>query len=361
MGLVKLNITDFRNIKQVSMQPGVGVNIILGENGSGKSSVLEAIHYLGLGRSFRTHLTSRVVKHGEKDFTLFSHCQQRLNDEQITTIGLKKSKNSDTELKIAGQKAERLAELPGILPLQLIHPESFTLLSSGPKLRRQFVDWGGFHVEPEFFATWAKLTRLLKQRNAILKSGKRYAELAYWDKEFAVQGTIIAQMRGRYLEQLNPIIKSALADFLPEYEFDIRYHQGWDSGIELAELLKQNFMRDQQLGYTSLGPQKADIRIRANGVPAHDILSRGQLKLAVCAMRLSQGLFLSQHSNKRCTFLIDDFSSELDDSKRKLLAQYLIESKAQVFVTAIEKSQVTALLTESCKMFHVEHGKLIEF
>jgi DNA replication and repair protein RecF len=92
MGLVKLNITDFRNIKQVSMQPGVGVNIIIGENGSGKSSVLEAIHYMGLGRSFRTHLTSRVVKHGEKDFILFSECQQRLSDEQITTIGLKKSK-----------------------------------------------------------------------------------------------------------------------------------------------------------------------------------------------------------------------------------------------------------------------------
>ena len=102
MALVKLNLTDFRNIKNASLQPAEGVNIILGENGSGKSSVLEAIHYLGLGRSFRTHLTSRVVQHGEKDFTLFSQCQKFLNDEQTTSIGLKKSKNSDTELKIAG-------------------------------------------------------------------------------------------------------------------------------------------------------------------------------------------------------------------------------------------------------------------
>ena len=97
MGLVKLNLTDFRNIKQASMQPAAGVNIILGENGSGKSSVLEAIHYLGLGRSFRTHLTSRGVQHGEKDFTLFSQCQQFLNDEQTTTIGLKKSKSRPNE------------------------------------------------------------------------------------------------------------------------------------------------------------------------------------------------------------------------------------------------------------------------
>ena len=358
MSLLKLNLTGFRNINQASIKPDAKINVILGNNGSGKSSLLEAIHYLGLGRSFRTHLTSRVVQHGEKEFVLFAECQPQ---EDMIAIGLQKSKSSETELRIDGQKAERLAELAGLLPLQLIHPESFTLLSSGPKSRRQFVDWGVFHVEPEFFQVWAKTTRLLKQRNALLKAGKRYSELAYWDKEFATQSTLIARMRSDYLEQLRPILTAALADFLPEYEFDVRYHQGWDKDIDLAELLQHNFGRDQQLGYTSVGPQKADIRIRANGVPAHDILSRGQLKLAVCAMRLSQGLFLSQHSDKQCTFLIDDFSSELDDSKRKLLAQYLIESRAQVFVTAIDQSQVTAFLTESCKMFHVEHGKLIEF
>ena len=361
MALVKLNLTNFRNIAQASLQPSPGINIILGKNGSGKSSILEAIHYLGLGRSFRTHLTSRVVQFGEKDFTLFGQCQLQGKHSQPMAIGLKKAKNSDTELKIGGQRAERLAQLPGLLPLQLIHPESFTLLSSGPKLRRQFIDWGVFHMEADFFQVWGKLTRLLKQRNAILKSGRRYSELAYWDKEFAIQGHIIAQMRDNYLTQLNPLIKSALADFLPEYEFDISYHQGWDRDINLAELLQQNFMRDQQLGYTSLGPQKADIRIRANGIPAHDILSRGQLKLAVCAMRLSQGLFLSQHSDKRCTFLIDDFSAELDSSKRQLLAKYLLESDAQVFVTAIDESQVSALHAKDCQMFHVEHGKLIEF
>lgn len=360
MALTQLNINGFRNISQASVLPADGINLIIGANGSGKSSVLEAIHYLGLGRSFRTHLTSRVVQHGEKDFTLFARCQVPASSLPIA-IGLKKSKSSDTELKIDGARVERLAELPGILPLQLIHPESFTLLSGGPKLRRHFIDWGVFHVEPAFFQAWSRAKRILKQRNALLKNCKSYAELAYWDKEFAEQGVLISCMRQAYLDKLSPMITATMADFLPEYEFDIQYHQGWDKDSNLADLLRQNFMRDRQLGYTSVGPQKADIRIRANGIPAHDILSRGQLKLAVCAMRLSQGLFLSQQSDKRCTFLIDDFSSELDDAKRKLLAQYLIRSKAQVFVTAIDKSQVTALTIDGCKLFHVEHGKLIEF
>ena len=126
-------------------------------------------------------------------------------------------------------------------------------------------------------------------------------------------------------------------------------------------LLEAGFERDRSLGYTGVGPQKADVRLKANGVPAQDILSRGQLKLLVCAMRLAQGLYLNQHSSRGCIFLIDDFASELDVDKRRLLAARLKQCASQVFITAIDTGQLADMMdANDCKLFHVEQGKISE-
>ena len=167
MSLVKLQLNDFRNIQQASLQLSPGLNILVGNNGSGKTSVLEAIHYLGLGRSFRTHLTGRVVRQGEKGFVLFAQCEL---EGRTVPIGLAKEKNGDTQLKIAGAQAQRLADLAELLPVQLIHPDGFDLLTGGPQPRRAWLDWGVFHQQPGFFSLWGRVRRLLKQRNALLRS-----------------------------------------------------------------------------------------------------------------------------------------------------------------------------------------------
>ena len=136
----------------------------------------------------------------------------------------------------------------------------------------------------------------------------------------------------------------------------------WSSGPPAPErLLEAGFERDRSLGYTGVGPQKADVRLKANGVPAQDILSRGQLKLLVCAMRLAQGLYLNQHSSRGCIFLIDDFASELDVDKRRLLAARLKQCASQVFITAIDTGQLADMMdANDCKLFHVEQGKISE-
>ena len=356
--LHKLQIQHFRNLGQTEIYPSGGMNLLLGLNGSGKSSVLEAIHYLSLGRSFRTHLTNRVIMQGEKAFTLFAQLEL---DEQRNSIGLQKDRQGDTQLKIGGKSADKLAQLASLLPLQLIHPEGYNLLTGGPQQRRAFIDWGVFHVEQAFFPLWGKVRRLLKQRNALLRQSSHYAPLAYWDQQLAEFSEALSVFRQQYCQALLPLVQQICQELLPEYTFQATFYAGWQQEQGLHLLLQEGFERDRQLGHTAIGPHRADLRLRAEGVPVQDLLSRGQLKLLVCALRLAQGLYLRQNSEKTCLFLIDDFASELDAEKRYVLAKRLQQCESQVFITAIDQQPLQGMMQEfDCRLFHVKQGNITE-
>lgn len=356
MSLAKLLIHKFRNISSAELAFNSKINLIIGANGSGKTSLLEAIYFLGLGRSFRTHLSNRVISYDQQEFTLYGQIEHQQN---ITPIGIQKSKNGETKLKINGLQGKRLADLTQHLALQLITPESYTLLTGSPKNRRSFLDWGVFYHEPLFYYNWARIKRLLKQRNAALKQCKTYNELQVWDNELCLLSEQISTQRQTYFDLLIPLINKTVADFLPGFTITSQFFCGWDKNNKpLQDYLIDNFNRDKQLGYTTSGPQKADLRFKINGLPVADQLSRGQLKLFVYALRLAQGLFLNSMNNKQCVFLIDDFSSELDQTKQQILAKHIINSDAQLFITVIEKNNIDKLFASERTVFHVEHGKI---
>ncbi|MEJ2766808.1 DNA replication/repair protein RecF [Photobacterium sp. MCCC 1A19761] len=356
MVLTRLMVKDFRNIEDCDLSLSPGFNFLVGANGSGKTSVLEAVHYLGHGRSFRSHLTSRVIRHEQPE--LFVHGRMQTAAGLELPLGIGKKRDGTTEVKIGGEGGQKLAQLAQILPLQLITPEGFELLIGGPKYRRAFIDWGVFHVEPQFYHAWSRIKRLTKQRNALLKTARSYRELSYWDQELAVLAEEISQWRNQYLDAVKQKAAEICQHFLPEYDIQLGYYRGWEKDTPYAELLKRNFERDCQLGYTASGPHKADLRLKVAGTPVEDVLSRGQLKLMVCALRLAQGLHLTESTGKPCIYLIDDFASELDSHRRALLAQRLKETGAQVFISAISPEQIADMHDEKGKMFHVEHGKI---
>lgn len=349
-------IQQFRNIKACDLSLSPGFNFLVGANGSGKTSVLEAIYLLGHGRSFKSNLTGRIIQYGCNELVVHGRL---LSDQKIAlAVGINKQRDGSTEVKIGGQSGQKLSHLAQVLPLQLIHPEGFELLTQGPKLRRAFIDWGVFHSEPAFFEVWNRFRRLNKQRNALLRTAQSYQELGYWDQELAQLADKIDQWRQSYVEQLIIHAQSLCQDFLPEFELTFSYSRGWDKNSDYRQILKENFERDQQLGYTVVGPNKADLKIKANAIPVQDILSRGQLKLMVCALRVAQGQHLTQLTGKSCIYLMDDFASELDSQHRKRLAERLIKTKAQVFVSSITSSQVTDMIAANSRMFHVEHGTI---
>ncbi|MDH2997703.1 DNA replication/repair protein RecF [Pasteurellaceae bacterium LFhippo2] len=358
MALSRLIINNFRNLTSVDLELSHGFNFLVGENGSGKTSLLEAIFYLGHGRSFKSHISNRIIHYDYDHFVLHGRVDEA---KHHWSVGLQKSRQGDTTLKINGEDGKKISDLAHLLPMQVITPEGLTLLNGGPSYRRAFLDWGLFHQYPEFYAHWANLKRLLKQRNSALAQVRSYAELKVWDIELVKLAQIVSQMRANYAEALRPEIEKTCQFFLPELEISVSFHQGWEKGADYAEILANSFERDRGIGYTMVGPQKADFRFRANGLPVEDVLSRGQLKLLMCALRLAQGEYLVAQKDRQCLFLIDDFASELDPTKRALLAERLRQSGSQVFVTAITKDQLSQMQwqeQDNDRLFSVVKGQI---
>ncbi|WP_025266698.1 DNA replication/repair protein RecF [Bibersteinia trehalosi] len=358
MSLSRLIINNFRNLTAVDLDLSHGFNFLVGANGSGKTSLLEGIFYLGHGRSFKSHISNRIIHYDHDEFTLFGKIEE---DKHEWSVGLQKNRQGDTKLKINGEDAKKIADLAHLLPMQVITPEGLTLLNGGPTYRRAFLDWGLFHQYTEFHRLWSDLKRLLKQRNAALNQVRDYTELKFWDIELAKLAHSVSEMRAMYAEALRPEIEKTCRFFLPELEISVSFHQGWEKGADYLEILAQGFERDKNLGYTMIGPQKADFRFRANGLPVEDVLSRGQLKLLMCALRLAQGEYLVAQKARQCLFLIDDFASELDPVKRELLAHRLRQSGSQVFVTAVTHDQLKQmewLEQGSDRTFSVTSGRI---
>ena len=353
MAISRLTTENFRNLAAVDLEFDHGFNFLVGNNGSGKTSLLEALFYLAHGRSFKSSVSNRIITYDQPHFTLFAQIQEK---QHQWSVGLQKLRQGNSIVKINGEDGNRISDLAHLLPMQIITPEGLTLLNGGPSYRRAFLDWGLFHHQVSFYNAWASLSRLLKQRNAALQQTYRYDQLKIWDVELVRLAEQVSQWRAEYAQALRPEIEQTCRLFLPELEISVSFHQGWDKEQNYAQLLEQNFERDKSLGYTVSGPQKADFRFKANGLPVEDVLSRGQLKLLMCALRLAQGEHLMQQKQRHCIFLIDDFASELDQTKRALLAERLRQSGSQVFVTAITQNQLKEMAPEQHRTFAVKDG-----
>lgn len=357
MYLTQLDICQVRNLQNVSIIPGKRYNYIFGENGSGKTSLLEAIYLLSLARSFRTNHIKQVISHNSDFLRVFA----RLNladDVKNTTIGIERTKLK-TRIRINGTDSQNVAELSSLLPIQIINPDVHKLLEQGPKMRRQFVDWGVFHVEHQFLHTWQQYYRVLKQRNAGLRKKLPGKVVSTWDPQLIDLAKKITLDRESYISHFLPYF-NIYVEKLIGLKVEIKYHRGWNNEFSLTDTLAKSFEKDVYRGFTASGPHRADLQILYNGFPVQEVFSRGQHKLLVCAMRLSQISYLEKELGQKCVILVDDLSAELDEKHRQRLLELLIDTQAQLFLTATERDSIRLPMENNSKMFHVEHGILKE-
>ena len=347
MPLVSLQLERFRCIHEATLGFDSRYNLIVGANASGKTSLLEALYFLGRGRSFRTRRLDRVIQQGQPDFLAVGKV---VNPPVATMLGLRGTRGA-TEIRVAGAPASSAAELALHFPPQVIDPDVHKLLEEGPTRRRRFLDWGVFHVEPFFMDAWQRYHRALRQRTAALRGDA--GGVAAWNVELATAGELLAERRGAYLELLAPFVQN-IGQQLLQHKVELAYQRGWAAGVPYSQALEEGRERDQRFGITHLGPHRADIAVRVDGVAAKERVSRGQQKLLAAGLILAQVALQETYTPGRTALLLDDPAAELDPENLERLVGVVRTLPVQLFVTSLR--QDLPGFGAPGAMFHVERG-----
>jgi DNA replication and repair protein RecF len=378
VSLADLIVDDVRCIERAELRLHAGQNLVWGGNGSGKTSLLESIFLLGRGRSFRTRNSERLIRHGRDRLVVFGRTGPdadpmekdsssglevdrevlRVSDRSVLgghSLGVQVSRADGTVARIGGANARSLTELTQVFPVQVIDPGIHKLVEEGGHRRRRWMDWGVFHVEPQFGDWWLRYTRALKQRNAALRSQPDQA--GAWDPELVRLGELIAEARGRFVEALLPHWERTVLA-LSSLEPELHYFRGWAQDVTLGEALAASKVRDEAKRITHPGPHRSDIVLRLKGRPAREVLSRGQQKLVAVAMTLAQLNLLQAVTQTKPTLLLDDPAAELDGEHLRRFIDQVMQLRSQLVLTSLHPE--SPLFGTPDRLFHVEQGRIRE-
>ena len=353
MPIQQFTAQNFRCLESIELDADPQYNLIYGRNASGKTSVLEAIAYLGRGKSFRGASTTDLIRHGEQDFVLFGEVG---DGNRTARVGVRNS-HGGLEIRIDGENDGGAAALAAVLPLQIIDPDVHELVAGAPDQRRRYLDWIAFHVEHDFLDAWRRFRRALKQRNAALRAGAASTVLDGWNTEFAELAAKVDRGRRSALEVASNSLQEVGAELLGS-EVGFEYRAGWNEDKGLLQALEESTERDLQQGSTQYGPHRADLKLSYDARRARKLVSRGQQKLLACAMILAAAETAQSALERPLLLLLDDPGAELDSAALARLMSRVVALGSQVVATSLDPN--VALFPAAAKTFHVEHGVLQE-
>jgi DNA replication and repair protein RecF len=360
--LNRIKVDNFRNLKTVDVALQPGVNLFYGDNGSGKTSFLEAVHVLSVGKSFRTARVDPLLADGSNQFLIYGEL------DSGDRIGLVRQLASAPALRLNTETQTSWKDVASLLPLQVLNSESFLLVEGGAGVKRRFMDWAMFHVEHSYLELWRSYRRILQHRNALLKLHAKdiFNQLDIWDVELAKVGEHIHLHREILFQKFLPVLYGTVSDLLPSPPVSVEYKKGWEQDVGLRQALYQSRQKDIRYRVTGCGPHRADLLLTCDSSPVSEFLSRGQIKLLACAIKISMSKHLSSIkidkgiTSHATIFLIDDLAAELDEYSSHSVLAALQKTNDQCIFTAItcEALSWVAELTQTSGKFHVEHGKI---
>ena len=343
MQLYELNLVNFRKFSSFKIKFNK-INIIIGENGSGKTSILEAVYTLSRGYSFNTRKINPLIKINNSKFVLFARLK---SENQTNKIGLAKSSNNEIIRKLNDKKVQSHNDILQQFPVLAITPLKFTLLRQPASARRNLLDWGVYYKYPEFINYWRDIKRILKQRNILLKKRSPKNQIIIWDKNLIILSNKINQLREQYFKEFLEILAPKIKSTFPNLPIKINYYKGWSADLNFEEALNKSFESDIKLGYTKPGVNRADIKISIYGQNATQILSQGQQKTLASLIFLTQATLFNKCQKNPCIVLLDDLNSELDNKNLQELLEQFIKQDHQIILTAISEDLPIIKLLEN--------------
>ncbi len=321
----RLDLHGFRNLGDARLAPHPRLNVVVGANGAGKTSLLEAVYFLSRVRSFRTRQLDRLIRWGAGEMRVAGI---RHGDR----LGVARSPGQ-TRLRLNGADASARSSLAERLPVQVINTEHQRLILDGPRVRRQFLDWGAFHMERDYHSRALRYHHALRQRNAALRADDRRSERA-WTPLLAQYAADLDAARERFVEALLPTWERLTRSWLGLDGLGLRYYRGASATQAWAQVFAEQQERDRAQGFTGRGPHRADLVLSHGRLAAVDTLSRGQQKLLVVALLIAE-VRLWAEGGLAPVLLIDDLPAELDPEHLRAVLETVTAEPAQVFLSAI--------------------------
>jgi len=357
MRILSLQVENLRVIEGLKLKPCDGLNLVIGANGAGKTSLLEAIYLAGRGRTFRHTESGPMIRHGADCARVVVEFEDAATGRQ-SILGVQRE-SKRLVCRLDGQDIAQRSRLAEALPVQWVGSQPQQLLSMGPDVRRRFIDMGLFHVEPSFFAVLKAFQRAHRQRNAAIRKGL-FDEVRYWDPVFASTSEQLGSLRTGLIEDLMHRTMALISRWNTGFVVDYRYRRGWSKGEALVDQMRRKTELDLRMGFTTLGPQRAELQILTDsGVLAERHLSLGQQKILVLALNLALLDLVTARRGAAPILLLDDLGAELDPLNRSRLLSEILARQAQVFIATIEDN-LGGDRKKATRLFHVKHGALFD-
>lgn len=326
MYIESLEIFNYRNYEYVKVEPSAGLNILIGKNAQGKTNILEAIYLMAIGKSQRTNKDKDLINWGKKDAKI----KLRLvKNSGKVTLEMRINELGKKMVLINGVPIKKISELLGELNIVYFFPDDLKLIKEAPQDRRRFMDIDICQASKNYFYLLTKYEKILNQRNKLLKTAKDKALLndtmPIWDEQFAEIASKIILSRIKFINRLAPLVEKTHSYLTGSKERLIISYQG-ETGLSSAEIkeklligLKQNLDKDYELGYTTIGPHRDDIKVSLNEIDLRNFGSQGQQRTASLALKLAEIDIFEKEKGERPVVLLDDVLSELDEFRQNRL------------------------------------------
>ena len=343
-------------------------NIIYGNNGQGKTNILEAIYLCASGRSHRTSKDTELVRFSSDYYNINTYV---FNNGLDRNINIKYLNNEKKQIKINEIPIKKLGSLMGNLYAVLFSPEDLSIIKQGPGERRRFVDITLSQIKPTYFYSLQSLAKILKQRNILLKNLYSKSELIdtidIWNYKLAEVAANIIIERKRFSDILSEFAQNQHKFITNDrevitfnYDCNFNYHNS-DKKNEIInlyiKLLEKSINRDISVGYTTIGPHRDDYDILINNKSLKLYGSQGQQRSSVLSIKIAEIELINRETGQYPILLLDDVMSELDENRQK----YLMESIkcVQTFITCTNDTKFKNILNDSAKYFLIENGSVI--